>query len=74
MKFWPKLIAFVALVAVLSFVGVRLVQAIAGMVGSFYGSATVEGEDPQFAPVEPTATPLLLNDQDYDAVQGVREY
>ena len=29
--------------------------------------------DPQFAVTEPTPTPRVFTDQDYDSVQGVRE-
>ena len=73
MRFWPKLILLVVVIALLAFVGVRLFQMVLGLLDIFSTGGTVT-VDPQFAVTEPMPTPRVYTDQDYDDIQGVREY
>ena len=52
--------------------GARLFSMVVGFLENFSTGGAVT-QDPQFAVIEPTPTPLVFTDQDYDAVQGVRE-
>lgn len=72
MRFWPKLILLLVVIALLAFVGARLFSMVMGLLGDF-STGGVSTHDPQFAVTEPTPTPRVFTDQDYDAVQGVRE-
>lgn len=72
MRFWPKLILLLVVIALLAFVGARLFGMVMGLLENFSTGGVVT-HDPQFAEIEPTPTPLVLTDQDYDDVQGVRE-
>ena len=69
MRFWPKLIFLLVLIALLAFAGARLF----GMVMGLLENVSTGTHDPQFAVIEPTPTPRVFTDQDYDSVQGVRE-
>ena len=72
MRFWPKLIFLLVLIALLAFAGVRLFGMVMGLLENISTGGTVT-HDPQFAVTEPTRTPRVFTDQDYDSVQGVRE-
>ena len=72
MRFWPKLIFLLVVIALLAFVGARLFSMVMGFLENFSTGGAVT-QDPQFAVIEPTPTPPVFTDQDYDAVQGVRE-
>lgn len=73
MRLWPRLILLLAVIALLAFIGVRLLQMALGLLNIFSTGGTVT-VDPQFAVTEPTPTPRVYTDQDYDDIQGVREY
>ena len=72
MRFWPKLILLLVVIALLAFVGARLFSMVVGFLENFSTGGAVT-HDPQFAVIETTPTPPVFTDQDYDAVQGVRE-
>ena len=72
MRFWPKLSFLLALIVLLAFAGARLFGMVMGLLESISTGGTVT-HDPQFAVIEPTPTPRVYTDQDYDSVQGVRE-
>ena len=72
MRFWPKLILLLVVIALLAFVGARLFGMVMGLLENFSTGGVVT-HDPQFAEIEPTPTPRVFTDQDYDDVQGVLE-
>ena len=74
MKVWVKLALIVLVIAALAFLGVRLMGVLLEVVGgidSFGGAAPT---DPVQSAATVTPEPIELDDQDYDAVQGAREY
>ena len=72
MRFWPKLIFLLVLIALLAFAGARLFGMVMGLLENLSAGGPVT-IDPQFAVTEPTPTPRVFTDQDYDDVQGVLE-
>ena len=72
MRFWPKLIFLLVLIALLAFAGARLFGMVMGLLENVSTGGTVT-HDPQFAVTEPTPTPRVFTDQDYDDVRGVLE-
>ena len=72
MRFWPKLILLLVVIALLAFAGARLFGMVMGLLENVSTGGPVTA-DPQFAVVEPTPTPRVFTDQDFDDVQGVPE-
>lgn len=72
MRFWPKLILLLVVIALLALVGARLFSMVMGLLENLSAGGPVT-VDPQFAVTEPTPTPRVFTDQDYDDVQGVLE-
>ena len=72
MRFWPKLIFLLVLIALLAFAGARLFGMVMGFWKMFPPAARsrMTRSSPSS---EPTPTPRVFTDQDYDSVQGVRE-
>ena len=74
MKFWGKLALIVCVIAVLAFLSVRLFGVLLEFVGGIDRFGGAQPTDPVQSAATVTPTPIELDDQDYDAVQGVAEY
>ncbi len=74
MKFWPKLVLLLVVIALLAFVGARLAGLVLNLLDAIRETGGSVEFDPQFAQPIVTQTPPPITDQDYDQVQGVREY
>ena len=62
MRFWPKLILLLVVIALLAFVGARLFSMVMGLLENLSAGGPVT-VDPQFAVTEPTPTPRVFTDQ-----------
>ena len=74
MRFWPKLALLLVVIALLAFVGARFGGFVFDLLGNVRETGGTVERDPQFAPPVQTQTPPPVTDQDYDKIQGVREY
>ena len=74
MRFWAKLILLLLVVALLAFLGWRLFGMFFQVIDGIRNVGVVDSTEDDIVEQTNTPPPVEWTDQDYDAVQGVREY
>lgn len=76
MKFWIKLVVLVVIIALLAFAAVKLVDSLLNILDGVQEIGNLDDSETQFSEEFELETPKVveLTDQDYDRVQGIKEY